>query len=393
MSVVEALRQNDPARKCITFFLGRETSDAELAEALEQNPFVTDVTFDLDGEQGADWTSLLRVIATHANLETVNLQDAITAGERNAPAGLVRSILRAIQQNTSMGSVKLWWLRLPSNISPFLNNVSSIRSFKLFDCDMEPAEREQGARSLAAALQRNTSIESLELGRLDDIYAFPILESLRFNTSVKTFIFFPSSIPNVPDTTSHTLQRLLESTTSIRRFEFREASFSDERWFRPIAQGIINNESVCQLKFSWVRFQSRNSLAPLQSILQNKQNLTSLCLHECHFGGGQVHGDIISIVSRPDSLLRCFEFQSYNSLERGFPGIQFENLLQAIKTSKLERFQIGSIVTLQQLQTLTQSIPAMKLKELEVEFSLTMMKVRKKAGLAEKPSGRIYFTL
>ena len=46
----------------------------------------------------------------------------------------------------------------------------------------------------------------------------------------------------------------------------------------------------------------------------------------------------------------------------------FKNLLQAIEKSKLERFQIGSISTPHHLQALTQSIPSMKLKELEVEF-------------------------
>ena len=146
------------------------------------------------------------------------------------------------------------------------------------------------------------------------------------------------------------------------------AYFSDERLFRPIAQGIINNESVSELKIAWVTFLGQNSLAALQSILLNKRNLTSLCLHECRFDGGQVHEDIISIVSRPDSPLRFFEFQSQKSLEGGFPRIQFENLVRAIEKSKLERFQIGSIGTPDYLQILTQSIPSMKLKELEVKF-------------------------
>ena len=75
------------------------------------------------------------------------------------------------------------------------------------------------------------------------------------------------------------------------------------------------------------------------------------------------------MLSRPDSLLRCFEFQSLGSLEGHFPGIQFKNLLQAIQKSKLERFQIGRIESMQQLRTLTQSIPLMKLKELEVRLS------------------------
>ena len=78
------------------------------------------------------------------------------------------------------------------------------------------------------------------------------------------------------------------------------------------------------------------------------------------------------ILLRPDSLLRCFEFENYDmsleTLESVFPRIPFEALLRAIEKSKLERFKIGTIQTQQQLQTLTQSIPSMKLKELEVVF-------------------------
>ena len=66
----------------------------------------------------------------------------------------------------------------------------------------------------------------------------------------------------------------------------------------------------------------------------------------------------------------CFEFY-HDDLEGVFPGIQFKNLLNAIEKSKLERFQIGRIETPHQLQTLTQSIPSMKLKELEIVFWVT----------------------
>ena len=48
MSVVEELRQNDPARTDITISLRHETSDADLARALEQNSFITDIEFELD---------------------------------------------------------------------------------------------------------------------------------------------------------------------------------------------------------------------------------------------------------------------------------------------------------------------------------------------------------
>ena len=201
---------------------------------------------------------------------------------------------------------------------------------------------------------------------MNDIYVIPMLEGLVPNTSVKTLIFTPScSGAEVTDATSHALQRLLESTTSIKRFETL-AAFC----FSPIiAQAITSSECVSELKISQCRFWDRNRFAELQSILRNKQNLSSLCLDYCIFGGAQIYGDITSILLRPGSPLRCFEFNgSCRSLEGAFPGVQFKNLLRAIEKSKLERFHIGSIGTLEQLQALTQSIPSMKLKELEVKF-------------------------
>ena len=216
------------------------------------------------------------------------------------------------------------------------------------------------------ALQRNANISSLHLDVLNDIYTIPILEGLRSNVSLKTIIFSSTSPfgTTVPDATSHAIHRLLGSKTSmIQRLEWHLVTFSDERLFRPIAQGIINSECVSELKLSWCRFQGQNCIAQLQSILQNKRNLTSLCLHSCSFGGGQVHEDIISFLSRPDSLLRCFEFQSRGfsetaeTVESAFPGIQFQNLLQAVQKSKLERFSIGTIETPHQLQTLDEEHP------------------------------------
>ena len=76
MSVVERLLRNDPAITDISIHLRLEPSDADLAQALEQNPFVTEIDLNLKGVRDTDWNSLLRVIATRANLETVKLHDA-----------------------------------------------------------------------------------------------------------------------------------------------------------------------------------------------------------------------------------------------------------------------------------------------------------------------------
>ena len=226
MSVEELLRQNDPERTDIVIWLrDRDArSDSALAQALQQNPYVRELELKLRGVQRTNnWNFLLRVIATHANLETVKLRDGILAKRRNAPAALVQSILHAIQQNTAIRTVKIHWLRLPADISTFLDNASSITSFILWECDMEPA----GARDLAAALQRNTNIQTLIIYKLEDISAVPILEDLKFNTSVETFIFYPRR-KSFSDATSDALQHLLESTTSIQRFELGHAVFQRE---------------------------------------------------------------------------------------------------------------------------------------------------------------------
>ena len=105
------------------------------------------------------------------------------------------------------------WLQLPTDISTFLDNASSITSFCLHGYYvLEPATQDQGTIDLVAALQRNANINSLELRRLDDLYVIPILEGLRLNTSVKTFIF--GSWNNVSGEASHAIQHLLESSTS-----------------------------------------------------------------------------------------------------------------------------------------------------------------------------------
>jgi len=377
VSVIEKLRQNDPDKTAINIVLRDETSDADLAQALEQNPFVTTIRLDVEGEQRAEWNSLLHVIATRDNLEKVLVGDrdrvwADLSDAPAAPAALVPSILQAIQQNTAIQNVDLWSLRLPTNIALFVNTASSIKTFSLCYCDMEPAEREQGASSLAAALQRNRTIESLHLSRLKDIYTISTLEGLRSNAFLKTLIF--SLRRNESGAIFHGLQRLLESTTSIKRLDLDRTQFRGDM-FQPISQGIINSESVSELEFSGVKFHGRKSLVPLQSILQNKRNLASLCLNCCSFKGGQVHEDIISILLQPDSLLRSFEFESFEveSFEDEVMAVAFSgvlmNLLRAIEKIKLlERLKIGTIRTQHQLQTLTQTIPSMKLKELEIDF-------------------------
>ena len=314
----------------------------------------------LEGVQQADWNSLLQVIATRANLEAVRLRDA--GVRRSAPAALISALLRAIQQNSAIRKVSLMYLRLPTDLSEFVDTASSITMFSLFSCDIEPNERERCARDLATALQRNTNIKTLRLGKMDDGCMSSILQGLRSNTSVNSLLIGGVSFP---DATARAIQQLLQSTASIETFGLAGPSFNNGDMFPSIAQHLIRSPVVCMLKFSICRFRDEESTALFRSILQNKQNLTSLCLDNCSFIGGEVHETIVSTLLRPDSPLRSFELKE-RSLGNAMPNGQFRNLLRAVEKSKLERFVIGDIESHEQLRTLTESIPRMRVKELQV---------------------------
>jgi len=170
MSIIGILRQNNPATTCVGIHLDDESSGADLAEALEQNPFVTSISLDLllGDERWPDWSSLVRVIATRTILEKVRCRvPFVPTARRNERAALVRSILQAIQQNSSIQSVELEHLLLTPDLVTFVDTASSITTLSLlnihYDMDMESAEREQGTRSLAVALQRNKNIQSLKM--------------------------------------------------------------------------------------------------------------------------------------------------------------------------------------------------------------------------------------
>jgi len=67
----------------------------------------------------------------------------------------------------------------------------------------------------------------------------------------------------------------------MRNFIFRHGY---QRLAGSLAQAITSSECVSELVFEQCEFHDQSSIAQLQSILQNKHNLTSLCLKRCdHF--------------------------------------------------------------------------------------------------------------
>ena len=364
MSSVERLRRNVPALTWIWIHLRHETSGAELAQALEQNPFVTEIRLRMEGAWTADWGTLLRVIAAREILTHVTLSGERRGQERNSPAAraLVRAFLQATQQNNSIRAVDLEFLRLPADVSTFVDTASAIQVLSFRKCDFAPTERERGTRDLASALQHK-NIKQLTLC-VDDSCAIPILQALQSNAFLRNL----ETYGTFSDAASHAMQQLSESTTCITQFYLNYAVFRGES-LRPIAQGLIQSQIVRELNFSYCFFYE--SIAIFRSILQEKRNLTSLSLDNCAFDGREVHDIIISTLSRPDSALRTLEVEVGNLLTL-FPGGQLLNLFQAVEKSKLVCFKIGEIHSHAELQALTQSIPSMYIRELTIVFGIPL---------------------
>jgi len=366
---VQRLRQNDPDNTTIGIFLQFEPSDAALAQALQQNPFITSITFHLDGvfrHEEADWQCLLPVLEMRDNLKQVFL-----SGSHHGFSGaaLLPAFLQAIRRNACIRSLGLSSLFLPAAaVSSFIGSATSLSRLSIASSIMV-GQSQGGTSDLVAALQRNSSIQTLWLSLVqNDIFVTSVLQSLRASTTLKTLhISTGLSTRRITGAVSSAIQQLLESTTTIARFEIGMEISASSRMNLPgpIAQGIIRSTSVSELKLLGFQFVEEESAAHFRNIINNKPNLTSLCLHSC-VGGPIFREAVTSALGRPSSLLQCFEFLGHDCLTT-YPDGQLEALLQVIKKSNmLERFAIGEIGSQQQMVLLTRGIPSMRVKELDI---------------------------
>jgi hypothetical protein len=172
-SQLALLRRNDPRETFVNIHLSDSTDDDELSEAFQANNHVNCINLYLYRGSwiGTDnyWASLLRVIATRGNQKQLNLHDDIDSEDRISPEQIAPFLL-AMQQNPKVQTVQLSRLRLSGDsMASFLDNATSVTTLDIYDCGMEAPG---GALAIAAALQRNTNIQRLELCHLDEWTAF-----------------------------------------------------------------------------------------------------------------------------------------------------------------------------------------------------------------------------
>jgi len=357
------LRRNDPHQFQICINLNHHHNDAAIAQALERNQYVSHIKLH-PAKRNANWDNLCWVLATRDNLLHFYLVDQLLPLHR-VPAGRIRPILQAVQQNASVRLVEFfrntWEVE---DLCSFLDNAAQITDLILHSCALR--EGEQGARDVVAALQRNTNIVTLKVCWMDG-FLVSILEGLVLNSCVRSLII--SSF--LQDATRNALQGLLESSTgSLQHFELSGAQLT-ELSFRPIAQGLINGSIVTEITLTNCTFTGEGSVHLLNQILNRKQNLRSLAIKNCAFSRWllQFLGMMFSALRSPASSLRHFQFIHHHSINLSNQSLS--TLCEAVAVSKLDSFSV-KIDHEQRLTALTDAIPSMKIRELNIQFSINL---------------------
>jgi hypothetical protein len=311
-----------------------------------------------DGVEGQNWDPLLQVLATRVRTEEVRL---IGWGRPK----LVGQFLQSIQLNPAIHTVKLKCAEV-SALAGFLDAATSVTTLEVNRCNMEASELHQGVIDLAASIQRSTRIRKLILISLGDVYLCPILKSLAYNSHLKELVI--SLRTDQSHKASDALNHLLESTTSsIESFELGWVLAGREEFLRPIAQGLINSESVTDITFAGCILSLSGCSRLFKSILQSKPNIRSFCVHYCFVADGVLSLEDFIHVLQPDSSLRSLELNCIDFNLYGFTSsVEFKALLEAVeKKSNLESFSVGRITDEAMCQELVSSIPKMQLRTLQ----------------------------
>ena len=381
MSVVQSLRQNDPTLSFIRIDLQQRhwewpDDDDALAQALEQNNFVTEIFF-VNIPSSLILPRFLRVIATREQLDTVRLGRYVGEG---ADFGGLLAFVRAIQQNPNIRSVG-FASEMPRQIlTSFVDddlgtNLKALELTAVTGNSVRAAF--DNAYEVGWALWKNENIESLESLTLrvnsDDVFVRNILGSLQF--TLENSYLNPYLNPSLTHLTlsNHFIvtewlglrvQGVLEATTSIRCFVLTDSScLLNNEGFPAICRGLLNSRAVSDIKFVRCTFVSGAMDNDFSSMLQRKANLRSLSMVNCIYRS-RIQEMLKAFFLREDSPVRYFKLEA--GLDDFFINGSVQSFLAAVAESKLESFSFGRISSQQQLESLANIIPAMKVKELEV---------------------------
>jgi len=219
------------------------------------------------------------------------------------------------------------------------------------------------------ARARNTSIfracgrqKSFEIRSCERSFTSAFLRTLATNTNLETLTLRSEFRNSLDDDCFSSVGRLLETKTSVQRFELVFHGRMNGEQFGPIAQGLIKSSSVCGFKLSSAQ-PDDVAIRGLQKVLEDKPNLASLSLEDVTFGANNQTGQqvvlesLATALTRPKSSLRCLEY------EATYSDYVWMAATVSLCSEQLQRasFRIGSLVSHLQLQALTSIVPSMRI--------------------------------
>jgi len=177
--IIERIRRNDPRETRFTVYAYQDRFDAEVTEALEQNPHIVSLQVHLPtGTAPGNWPRLTRHLETCNNLHTVKLY---CMRQENVPQAMVHNFLQAVQWNTS---IRVFELHLSDvsvgTIVSFLDTATRITGLTFYGNITNIDEINDGPARLAASIQGMANLQYLHLG--SDVpaeYLIAIFDSLK----------------------------------------------------------------------------------------------------------------------------------------------------------------------------------------------------------------------
>lgn len=221
---LERIRRNDPRDTSVRIELDEDFSDAEITEALEQNPHIVAISFWVTVAL-RNWPRFLRHLETRNTLQKVH----IWLFRVGVPLENITSLLQAIQRNTNVRAILFrGWYELPvESIVPFLDAAGQIEELGVH-CAFENNDPSiDGPALLAVSLQRLTNLRSLTLAsNVQSEYLVAIFDNLRLNHSLQSLTV---GFARFSDATWAAFKGLMRVTSTIRElvvWDYQEATSS-----------------------------------------------------------------------------------------------------------------------------------------------------------------------
>lgn len=389
--LIRSLQRNDPGRKYYHIILDNFENNnqvAQLAQALHGNDCAIEFHFECnpgiqnDWNTPLNWDPLLRELETRDKLESIYIRDT----DFDGLVPLVRQqIFQALRRNANLRKLIVSDFKFSSNNSDgfvsFLDSSPGLTDLLLFRCR---ADDRASPQAVAAALQRNTRIQSLDLHAVQPSIFCPIFQSLAASGGLpclKKLDYGPSLSSADNGTNAEALKLYLESpNATIQVFKFQDTQI-DSSESSKILIGLGRCTSVNEIIFEGCELEDNEEeeedLQELVDLVRKKPHLSTLrVLDEELFRCQRFSNAVAEVVISRTSPLRCLDIAVDSIADGPIPIEVLQNLMTAVsRSTRLEHLSIRCNdlryfreEQIDHITTILDNIPSFKVNELTLRF-------------------------